>query len=168
MLLMTSQPATSQRIRAAAFASVDNDGATLAAHQCVHLGRHQQVDALALRDAAHAVGALCVVAEHHVLPERQRSDDAGRVLDVHARRVHLIDEGEAAVERDAGLIDAQHAARGAHQHNLSIALIAEDDAPTFTPSGMSPSEDLSIKCVSLRRTPMELRMILSWDKCDAD
>ncbi len=47
------------------------------------------MDGLSVSDAAHAVGALRVVAEGHVLAERHHSLGVQRLPDVHASCVHL-------------------------------------------------------------------------------
>ena len=59
----------------------------------LHLGDDQELDALPLADAAHAVGALGIVAEGQVLGERERGVRGVGLWDVHARRVHLRGKG---------------------------------------------------------------------------
>ena len=53
-----------------------------------------QVDALALADASHAVGALSVISEDHVFANGYDSTSRGALLDVDARCVNLIKERE--------------------------------------------------------------------------
>jgi len=73
----------------------------LAAHEPLHLRDEQQGNLLPLADAAHAKGALRVVTKVHVLAERKDGARVGELGDVHARGVHLVEEGEALVRRDA-------------------------------------------------------------------
>ena len=77
--------------------------AQLALDELLHLGDHEHGDALPDADAAHPVSALRELAEHHVLSEREGRARGERVLDVHARRVDLVVEGEALLEADATL-----------------------------------------------------------------
>mmetsp|Transcript_13338 Transcript_13338/g.49550 ORF Transcript_13338/g.49550 Transcript_13338/m.49550 type:complete len:356 (+) Transcript_13338:2678-3745(+) len=98
--------------------------------QLEHFGDDQDLDALALPDAAHPERPLHVVAEHHVLAEREERGRVDLVLDVHARGVDLIVEREAPLERDATLISRDDAARGADDDLLAILIVQEDDAVT--------------------------------------
>ena len=58
------------------------DGLELALHDIFDFGHQNDVDALAGRDAAHPVRALRVVAEVHVLAQREHRHRVGHVLDV--------------------------------------------------------------------------------------
>ena len=68
---------------------------------CWDLRRNEQRDRLTGADGTHAEGSLCEVAEGHVLAEGHRRARRERLRHIDARRVHLIEEGEAPVRRDA-------------------------------------------------------------------
>ena len=99
----------------------------LAVDQAVNLGRHEQVDRLALGDATHAEGTLGVITEDHVLTERECGAGRETVRNIHTGGVDLVVEGETFVERDTALLQLEHAARGAHEDHLAVELIKEDD-----------------------------------------
>ena len=71
---------------------------------------------------------LSVVTERHVLAQGEHRARAEHVLDIHARRVHLIIEGEALLFADAALSELEHSTRGAHKDHLPVELIEEDHA----------------------------------------
>ena len=121
-------------------------------HELRHLRRHLQADRLAGADAAHAERALRKVAEGHVLAERHRRAGRECLLDVDARRVHLVEEGEAARRGDAAALELKHLISanlgvlsgalgnplrrrslehlepGAQQDHLAVSLVEEYDA----------------------------------------
>eukprot|EP00964_Phaeocystis_antarctica_P033283 scaffold18892_cov64-Phaeocystis_antarctica.AAC.8 len=72
-------------------------------------------------------GALREVAEDHVLAQREHGVRAEELLDVHARRVHLVVEGEAPLERHAALGELDHLEAHAQQRHLAVETIEEDD-----------------------------------------
>ena len=91
--------------------------------------RHKiQVDALALADATHAVGALSVVSEHHVFADGDDGTRRGALLDVDASCVDLIkerepdDRGEMRQNRSGKNPQQTHSAsaRGTHLLNMGM------------------------------------------------
>ena len=92
------------------------------------LGDDEEDDRLPLADAAHAVRALRVVAEGQVLAERQHRARARRLRDVHARRVHLVVEREAALLGHAAPLEVHRRPADAQQDLLVPALLEVDDA----------------------------------------
>ena len=67
------------------------------------LGDDMQRDSLALANPAQPVGPLSVVAEDHVFAKGERGVGVHQLRDVHARGVHLVVKGEAALQGDAAL-----------------------------------------------------------------
>ena len=86
----------------------------LAVHDLLDLGHDQHVDALASRDAAHAVRALRVVAKVHVLAEGEYGHRVGHVLDVGAGGVHLIGVGVRVRVRVRARVRVRVRAGGVH------------------------------------------------------
>ena len=96
----------------------------------MHLWYDVYVHALPSADAAHAVRALDIVAENHVLAEGHDCHGVDNVLDVHARGVDLVVEGEASVQRNATLVGRNSPARGADEHLLLVVVVEEDHPVT--------------------------------------
>jgi hypothetical protein len=102
-----------------------DEGKAAVVHELQHLGDDEQLHGLPNADAPHAEGALRVVAEGHVLAQRQGRLRVERLLDVHARGVHLVVEAEAAVPLDADLLQRQHHQSVAHEDHLPVLLVQE-------------------------------------------
>ena len=79
-----------------------------ALHQLLHLGRHEKREPLPPADLAHAPGALRVVAQSHVLPQRHGGARRGRLPDVHAGGVHLVVKREPAARVQRGDARQRH------------------------------------------------------------
>ena len=75
----------------------------LSLHAFDDLGDEIQCDRLADSDATHTVCTLRVIAEGHVLADRDDRSRVGGLLNVHTCRVHLVVEGESTVPRHAAL-----------------------------------------------------------------
>ena len=58
-------------------------------HQMLHFRNHIAVNGLPAADASHAVRALCVVTEAHVLTQGHHSLGVQHLWDVHTGRMHL-------------------------------------------------------------------------------
>ena len=99
----------------------------LDSNQMRHLRRDEQRDRLARAHGTHPEGTLRKVAEGHVLAEGHRRLRRERLSDVDSRRVHLIEEGEAPVRRDAAAGEGEHAEAGAKQDDLAVLIVEEDD-----------------------------------------
>eukprot|EP00966_Prymnesium_polylepis_P221591 5126584-Prymnesium_polylepis.1 len=73
----------------------------------------------------HAPARLRVVAQHHALAQRARRARVHRLLDVHARRVHLIVEREALGGREAALLERQGGASLLERDHLAVLGVEE-------------------------------------------
>ena len=80
------------------------------------------------RPTARIEGALRKVAEGHVLADRHRRARRQRLLDVDAEGVHLVEEGEATLRRDAAAGEREHLEPRAQQDHLAVGFVEEDDA----------------------------------------
>ena len=99
----------------------------LGADEARDLGDDKEEDALPLADPAHPVRRLRVVAERHVLRERERGARRRRLRHVDPRRVHLVVEREAALGRQPAALEV-HRRAVAQQDPLVAALLEVDDA----------------------------------------
>ena len=101
----------------------------LARHELPDLGDHKDAHGLADADAAHAEGALCQVAEHHVLAEGQCGARVERMLDCgggcHSGNVWVSSGSEKAREQGEGTRrdDKPAAARSRPADALSIPVV---------------------------------------------
>eukprot|EP00968_Pinguiococcus_pyrenoidosus_P025103 scaffold5500_cov248-Pinguiococcus_pyrenoidosus.AAC.3 len=88
-----------------------------------HLRRHEHANALPRRDSSHAICSLEVVPQRHVLAHGQHGRGRRGMLDVHARRMDLVVEGKASLQRNARVLQIHHTARGPDQNLLLIRVI---------------------------------------------
>jgi hypothetical protein len=84
------------------------------------------VDLLALSDATHAISALNVISEDHVLAQGDNSSRVNNMLNIHASCVNLIVESESFLQRNAALVSANNSTCCSHQHLLSVIIIQKD------------------------------------------
>ena len=102
--------------------------AELLTHSVLDLGNDVEMNGLALTDATHTVGALRIVTERHVLADGEHGTRTRRLLNVHAGRVHLVVEREAAVGSDAALLELHRATARAQQNHLAVVAVEVHDA----------------------------------------
>ena len=76
--------------------------------EVTHFRGDQKTDALAPAQATHPVGALREIPQRGVFAHGQQCLSAHRLLDVHARRVYVIVEGEALAWCQAALRQVHH------------------------------------------------------------
>eukprot|EP00047_Mylnosiga_fluctuans_P003331 m.228581 g.228581 ORF g.228581 m.228581 type:complete len:1047 (-) comp11764_c0_seq1:9565-12705(-) len=96
--------------------------------ELLDLGDEVQHDRLALADAAHAERALRIVAEGHVLSDGQGRARVRGLGNVHARRMDLVVEREAALGWQAALGQRQALQPGPQQDHLAVLAVEEDHA----------------------------------------
>ncbi len=77
-----------------------------------YLGNHVEHDLLSTVDATHAVGTLRVVAQRHVLAQREHRGSIEHVRDVGTSRVYLVVEDEPPLLGDTTLLEFHRAAGG--------------------------------------------------------
>ena len=83
---------------------------------------------LSLSQLPHAPARLRVVAHHHALANRHRGARICSLLDVHARRVHLVIKSEALAERDAHVGERRRGPAAFENHHLPVLRVEEDSS----------------------------------------
>ena len=71
----------------------------------------------------HLLSYLCEVAQPHVLAQGEHCARVGRVLDIHASRVHLVIEREALVRGDAALGELNISPCRFYIHHFAIIIV---------------------------------------------
>jgi hypothetical protein len=84
--------------------SIVSESNPLVLNESHHLWDDKELYRLTLSNASHSKGALSVVTESHIFAQRQCSSSINALVNIHAGRVNLVVEREAAMWRAAALI----------------------------------------------------------------